>query len=176
MLIHHTGQLLNENYQNDIKQLLFKYDKSFIPALSSRESTTQADLTHNDASDNSSSSNGIDEYFNTLIRESFIFAVKNDQVVAFMSFVNNKKIDYGSKKLGNYVSTVIVDESARGKGLTQSFYQTLLMKEKNITTRTWSTNFAHIKILNKMGFNEVKRIKNDRALNIYTVYYEKIVD
>lgn len=46
-------------------------------------------------------------------------------------------------------------------------------KNANIFTRTWSTNFAHIKILQAFGFETVKVLKNDRGSGIDTVYFKK---
>ena len=46
-------------------------------------------------------------------------------------------------------------------------------KEKNIATRTWSANYAHIHILDILGFKLVQRILNNRGPNIDTVYYLK---
>ena len=46
-------------------------------------------------------------------------------------------------------------------------------KEKNIATRTWSTNYAHMHILNNLGFKLVQRDINDRGPNIDSVYYLK---
>ena len=38
-------------------------------------------------------------------------------------------------------------------------------------TRTWSTNAAHIAILTRMGFSLTKRVENDRAIGIDSVYF-----
>jgi hypothetical protein len=46
-------------------------------------------------------------------------------------------------------------------------------KGKNIATRTWSTNFSHMHILDKLGFKLVQRDLDDRGVNIDTVYYLK---
>ena len=50
---------------------------------------------------------------------------------------------------------------------------TTTSKEKNIATRTWSTNYSHMHILDNLGFKLVQRDINDRGVNIDTVYYLK---
>jgi ribosomal protein S18 acetylase RimI-like enzyme len=69
----------------------------------------------------------------------------------------------------------VVSPKARGKGVTTALYQKLFTEyEKvNIFTRTWSTNFAHIKILGKYGFEVIKILKDDRGIGIDTVYFKK---
>ena len=70
----------------------------------------------------------------------------------------------------------MLTKEARGKGLTQKMYDFLfnnLYANSNIFTRTWSTNFAHLKILTKFGFELIKTIPNDRGENIDTVYFAK---
>ena len=59
------------------------------------------------------------------------------------------------------------------KYVNQSGYSYLFEKysDRPIFTRTWSTNLAHIKILEKFGFSEHLRIKNHRGENIDTVYF-----
>jgi ribosomal protein S18 acetylase RimI-like enzyme len=45
--------------------------------------------------------------------------------------------------------------------------------DRNIFTRTWSTNTAHISILKKYNFREIHRIENDRGEGIDTVYFSR---
>lgn len=48
------------------------------------------------------------------------------------------------------------------------------MHDKKLKTRTWSTNDAHIHILQSIGFVMVKNIDNDRGIGINTLYFEKV--
>ena len=43
----------------------------------------------------------------------------------------------------------------------------------NVFTRTWSTNYAHTKILDFFGFEEMARLVGDRGNGIDTVYFSK---
>ena len=49
-----------------------------------------------------------------------------------------------------------------------------IFPDRSIFTRTWSTNAAHIKILDKFNFEIIKCIENDRGDGIDTVYFAKI--
>ena len=163
---------LHERYYNGVKELLVKYDETFIPALSYRSSTIQEDFSDSISNnDDNEKAKNIDAYFNSLLTQSFLMAMLNGEILGFMSFFE-KTIPYGSQIESNYVSTVIVDSTFRGKGLTKQFYIELAKLGKPITTRTWSGNDAHIHILETLGFETVKRLKNDRGENIDTLYFE----
>ena len=75
-----------------------------------------------------------------------------------------------------YLSTLVLKPEAKGKGLTVRMYDFLFLQcygDRNIYTRTWSTNIAHTKILSKFAFDELARMKDDRGEGIDTVYYVK---
>lgn len=74
-----------------------------------------------------------------------------------------------------YVSTIIVDREYRKHELATQFYHELFKLFDLITTRTWSINYGHLNILQKLDFKLVKRISNDRGENIDTVYFLKNV-
>ena len=103
---------------------------------------------------------------------------ENERILGFVSFKENYTTDVISQHdLPNiYVSTLVVSEAARGRGITTYMYNYLfneLYDEANVFTRTWSTNVAHIKILGKFAFEEISRIENHRGNGIDTVYYAK---
>jgi hypothetical protein len=60
-------------------------------------------------------------------------------------------------------------------GYVDELYQTLFAhyEKVNIFTRTWSANFAHIRILEKYGFRMIVELPNDRGIGIHTVYFQK---
>lgn len=168
-------KLTNERYKQEILELLTLCDHEFIPALSSRESTTQSNLSDN-SQRNSDSKNTIPyEYFKNLLNQYMLVATINYKVVGFMSFKLNYTCEHISETfLPNlYVSTVIVNPNCRGKGITKLFYKKLNEEffDHYIFTRTWSSNIGHLKILNSIGFENTVTIKNDRGENIDTVYY-----
>lgn len=169
----HFETLQQESYKNDVWELLCRYDHTFIPALSSRQSTSQSNLLQKN------NENKPYTYFNNILKQSIIVAVnEQDQVIGFMSY----KPDYISSELQDnvstlYITTIIVDEAYRGKGITTTFYKEIekvaRTYNKPIMTRTWSTNTAHIHVLQKVGLVEIKRIEHARGPNIDTVYYRK---
>ena len=84
----------------------------------------------------------------------------------------------GADTLPNlYICTLLLSPAARGKGVTAKMYAHLfdsLYPSVNLFTRTWSTNAAHLKILDRFGFSLIKRIENDRGEGIDTVYFGKM--
>lgn len=170
----HFDVLIEEHYKNDVWQLLCKYDHSFIPALSSRQSTSQSNLTHQEHTNIQPY-----DYFQNILKQSIFLAVNDEnKAIGFMSY----KPSFISEDIQDnidtiYITTIIVDEDYRGHGVTTTFYQ-LIEKlgnkaKKPIMTRTWSTNHAHISVLQKIGMKEIKRLIGARGNGIDTVYYRK---
>ena|SRR5690606_3584312 len=169
-------QLTEEHILDGVWQLLCKYDHSFIPPLSARENTFQAELTG--ALINKTEPR---QYFEILKQQAFLVALDHNEVVGFMSYRPHYQCEDLNDHIHTiYVTTIIVDEAQRGKGITSSFYKEILALAASqampVTTRTWSTNASHIHILEKFGFHEVKRIQNGRGPNIDTVYYRKVTE
>lgn len=159
------------NYSREMFSMLTYSDREFVPPLSARSSTTQKDL-----SGGVSSEEGIRSYFEEMRRQQILGAFEGDVLLGFVSFRENYISDVISKEqLPNiYLSTLVSRPEARGKGMTVRMYDHLFnrcYRDRNILTRTWSTNFAHTKILEKFGFSELRRIPNDRGEGIDTVYF-----
>lgn len=53
------------------------------------------------------------------------------------------------------------------------FYQKMidLFPGRSIFTRTWATNAAHFRVLEKLGFSQCARLKNHRGEGMDTVYF-----
>nr|WP_280521344.1 GNAT family N-acetyltransferase [Paenibacillus mangrovi] len=164
---------MNPILLDGVWELLCLYDREFIPPLSARDYTYQSDLRGCQAAKQEPN-----RYFETLKKQSFLLAQDQDKVIGFMSF----RTHYVSEDLNDqvetiYVTTVIVDKEYRGKGITTRFYVELeeiaKQGDQPIMTRTWSTNDSHIRVLNKIRMQEVKRIENGRGPGLDTVYYRK---
>ncbi|GFN33487.1 GNAT family N-acetyltransferase [Paenibacillus xylaniclasticus] len=171
MLYYET--LTEPNGLEGVWSLLCRYDTDFIPPLSSRENTYQTNL-----SALPSQKQQPKQYFETLKEQSFILALDGEVVVGFVSFrphYLSQDIDDGLPTL--YVTTIIVEETYRGQGITTRFYAELAKIANHynqpIMTRTWSTNDKHIRVLHKIGMEEIKRIQNGRGLGLDTVYYRQ---
>ena len=170
MKIIYLEKLKGSPYEEPVLQLLQSADGEFIPPLSARGSTTQQDL-HAARSVPS----GVLDYFHTMAPQPILLAVDEDTVTGFMSF----KKDYQCEEVTNlpnlYASTCVVAPSARGQGLMEGFYREMLrlFPRCHIYTRTWHTNFAHIRVLEKLGFSLCARLQNHRAPGLDTVYYTR---
>lgn len=160
-------------YSSDILNMMEFCDNDFVPPLSKRKSTTQSNLTPG-AEDCYNS--GITYYHEEMMKQEILAAVLDEKLLGFVSFKENMSFkNIKTKDIPNiYISTLILHPNARGKGITAKMYDYLfnvLFLDRNIYTRTWSTNTAHIKILNKFGFKEIDRITDDRGEGIDTVYF-----
>lgn len=159
-------------YESDIIDILTLADKDFVPPLSQRISTLDKSFLTN------SSSRSIYSYYTEMKKQEILGAFDNGKLIGFVSyrldFVNDIITE---NELPNiYVSTLVLSEDARGHGLTKRMYSYLfdeLYPERSVFTRTWSTNFAHTKILSSFGFSEILRKENDRGAGVDTVYYKR---
>ena len=159
-------------YRDAMIAMIKNSDHEFVPPLSSRTSTTQKTLTACVATGD------ITPYFNEMLRQEIVGVFDDEKLIGYLSY----RLDYTNNVIGDntlpniYLSTLIIQPDSRGKGLTAALYGYLfgeVFPERNIYTRTWSTNGAHIHILlNKCGFHEIFRVKNGRGAGIDTVYYE----
>jgi len=161
-----------EQYYDEILKMLTDADDEFFPPLSARNSTTQSDLLSGEKSEN-----GVLSYFEELKKQKFMVATEEGRLLAFVSFKENYTNDeIKENNLPNiYLSTLIVKKDARGRGITSKMYEKLFdaYKDVNVFTRTWSTNIAHIKILEKFNFKTFRVLKDDRAEGVDTVYFKK---
>lgn len=160
---------ITDKNKKDIWILVVKADKEFIPNLSSRNDTTQTEL--NISKDVVSLPVS---YYEKLISQKFIIATFNDAVVGFMAYIPDYSLRIDEKQIiCLYISTIIVDPDFRRRGITRTFYN--ILKENYpdtyIVTRTWSSNYSHIQLLESIGFNMIKVIKDDRGTGIDTLYY-----
>lgn len=158
-------------YRTQIFDLMLACDRDFVPPLSVRFSTSDMQF-----SAKTGAENGINAYFEDMIREQMLAAVEDGKLLGFVTF--KRDLVQGpleADTLPNlYICTVLLSPDARGKGITQKMYTHLfdtLYPEINLYTRTWSTNAAHLKILEHFGFSLVKRIENDRGAGVDTVYF-----
>lgn len=159
-----------EQYRTDILEMLRYSDREFVPPLSARSSTTQADL-----SGEGTSADGVVPYFREMLKQQILGAFEDGVLLAFVSFRENYTNENISAICPNiYLSTLVMRPEARGKHLTVHMYEHLfyrLYPERNVYTRTWSTNMAHITILGKFGFRELCKLIDDRGPGVDTVYF-----
>lgn len=159
-------------FDTEILNLLYLGEREFVPPLSARSSTTQSRFTNT-----SDSADGVRLYFEEMKKQCLLVATENGALLGFVSFRENYISDVIQEQhLPNvYISTLLVSPAARGRGLTRRMYETLFthFAGRTILTRTWSTNTAHIHILEGFGFETFHTIKNDRGEGVDTVYFIK---
>ena len=148
--------------------LLEQADKEFIPPLSCRGSTTQVQLTNISAVPA-----GVMDYYTTMSQQPVILAIADGVCIGFMSFKINYDCPQAPAFPNLYASTCVVAPEARGQGLMKSFYVKMaeLHPTHTIFTRTWHTNHAHIRVLEKLGFTLIARLKDHRGPGLDTVYF-----
>lgn len=164
-------KLTDEKILSQLKELLILGDKEFVPPLSQRSSTTQQGLS-------SAKGNGIESYFEEMKSQSFVLAMKGDALAGFMSFKINHKGAHIPEGENLYASTSVVHPDFRGQGLMTCFYREMIRSfpDKPIYTRTWHENFGHLKVLSRLGFEQIHFLENDRGEGIHTVYYGRRPD
>lgn len=162
-------QLTDPSHLEAVRQLLILGDKEFIPPLSSRSSSTQSTL------NTAAEGNGIDDYFETIRTMPTVLALDGSRVAGFMTFRFDHTCDQiGPETLPNlYASTCVVHPDYRGQGLMAKFYAAMMESypQRGIYTRTWHTNFGHLKVLGRLGFSQLCCLENHRGPGIHTVYY-----
>lgn len=162
-----------QKYFDEMLSLMELSDKEFVPPLSFRGSTTQKNLKGNEGP-----GDGVLAYLSEMLQQNILAVIEEDKLLGYVSYKENYTNDIIlSDTLPNiYLSTLILNPDARGKGLTKKMYNHLFFElygGSNVFTRTWSTNYAHTKILNFFDFEEIARLVGDRGNGIDTVYFLK---
>ncbi|MBP5753828.1 MAG: GNAT family N-acetyltransferase [Treponema sp.] len=167
-------ELLEEKYREGVWKLLKDADQEFIPPLSSREKTTQKSLAPKDG--DAGDSRGPVKYFEQMLKQAFILAIKDGEVKGFMTYIPDHELFLKDQTIPcNYISTIIVEPKSRRQGITRRMYGTLfqISQGKSIATRTWSTNKEHLVLLHELEFQLAACLTDDRGPGIDTVYYVK---
>ncbi|MFA4994401.1 MAG: GNAT family N-acetyltransferase [Bdellovibrionales bacterium] len=164
------------NIQQYVWSLLWAADAEFIPALSTRHGPSDAIF---DPAEKVKDEGPV-EYFAEMSKQPIIVALSKGYVVGFMAYKTNYAVPEIQEKVQAYVSTIVIDPVARGQKIAERFYKRLfkeLQKARDeepllVATRTWSTNFSHLTILKRLGFDCVFCKKNGRKKDIDTIVYK----
>jgi len=162
---------LQKEYQDDVWEILCASDKEFVPPLSERNSTTQQSFSGGEVNKREPVA-----YYQQMLQQEFILAVEDEKAVGFLSFIPDHFLQVEDKVFKcDYITTIIVSHGFRGLGIAGKMYNALFINRKgrNFATRTWSTNYSHIHLLKKIGFELVALLPNERGDGIDTVYYFK---
>ena len=157
---------LNEQQKQDIFELIKSSDNDFIPPLSAR-----GDTRHKFSGKQNGS---LTKFYEEIIKESFLLLLNNGKVEGFFSFLKDHDLELKEQiVVCDYITIIIINSKGRNKGYTKKMYNAFLNQRKGrkVATRRWSFNYAHMHILDTLGFKLVQTDKDDRGVNIDTVYY-----
>ena len=180
MISYHTcDDIVAQGYADGVRLLLYQCDNDFRPSLSSRSSLTTF------GSGGQAPENGLDQYCNLLFPEKFILAVDDEMGVPVGIMVYRENyvpnvvvLDEGSSG-AIYVICLAIMPGYRRMGIARRLYQTLLGLDicigRELILRTWSSNRAHIRLLESLEFRESCRLLNDRGRGLDTSYFKKHV-
>lgn len=168
-----------DRFDREVKRLLVSADDEFVPPLSGRDGTTQREgLAETGETPEADVDEAIESYHEQCMDQHLIAAHEDGELRGFMSF----RTGYETPELdeyqpSNYISTIVVDPAYRRRGLARRMYEVILteippsVRSPYVTTRTWSTNRSHLRLLEELQFENVETIPNDRGEGIDTVYY-----
>ena len=163
---------LSNEQEKVVWEIVKQADTDFVPPLSARADTVQKFRDIPNVKGDKEPFN----FFEEIKKETFIFIINNGKIEGFMSFIKDYEMHAGDEIIiCDYITTIIIDSRNRNKGYTKKMYDMILneRKDRTIGTRTWSTNHSHLHILDKLGFKLVHTDKDDRGVNIDSVYYVK---
>ena len=167
--------LIKEETVDQILPLLEEVSDEFVPPLHTR---TPDDNNLNDKTSPDNPS-GIHLYAGTLAKNYKILALfAGRELACFLAYKKTTSIVNPDEKV-LYVSTIATRKKFRKLGLAHKLYEYFLNavkynpEIKAVETRTWHTNLASIKLLKKLKFKQVKRLKNHRGKGIHTLYFRK---
>lgn len=163
-------------YRSDVRRLLAAADDSFVPPLTAPERTEMSRAGDGPASTD------LDSYVAACLDRPMVGAVGDGQLVGFASFeplVDSEP--FAAFTPTNHLTVLVVEEACRNQGLATEFYHYLFESlpadrhQPAVSTKTWSTNEAHLAILDALGFECTHRVPDDRAPGVDTVYYARRV-
>lgn len=160
-----------DQYADGVMSLLTDSDKEFVPALSSRNGTTQCAFGAPGSFDTTPTA-----YFKSLQKQHNLLMMRDNRVVGLMSFTTEYVLESPSPVTPNvYVSTVVISTDYRRRGLARALYERLFYEypECHVFIRTWSSNEKHVQLLGSLGFRPYLRYANDRGPGVDTIYYHR---
>ncbi|MGI8647545.1 MAG: GNAT family N-acetyltransferase [Mycobacteriales bacterium] len=156
-----------------IRQLLVEVDNEFVPPLSCRSSTTTKDFVA------VSDSDGPGEYVRQTLSQPCLVAFRDDALAGFMRLhLRHHNSDLNIGDLCTFVRTVVTSHRYRRQGVATQLYETLFKLAPEcaspfVATRTWNENTSHIALLEKLGFQQVNRLQDDRGCGIDSLYFAR---
>ncbi len=160
-----------ELYKDRIFDLISAADDDFLPPISQRRVDP---VTNRNTFSDVKSDENIRNYASAMAREQILAIFEEGALLGFVSFAENLENDVITEIPNIYIGTAVISPALRGRGTLTRAYDhlfSILFADRSIFTRTWSTNAAHIRVLDKFGFERIKTLQNDRGDGIDTIYF-----
>lgn len=165
-----AADALDSSEGRAVLALLADADAEFVPPLSARTSTHQADLLGASGGDAS----GPLAYFRELAQQPFLLAEEEGRVLGFLSYIEGYRLPWLEGRC-TYVTTIVTAKEHRGEGVASALYGALGEHAcpAPVLIRTWSTNAGQVHLLGKRGYEALRREKDARDKGIDTLYFLK---
>lgn len=177
-----------DSYSGSVLGLLKANDDTFFPPLTYRKGSTGSGSVMNLKN---LEEGAIEAYRETMLAQKNIFVLKENIVIAFMSFRHDydaphyfpQVIEQGDSV--NYITTLIVNSDYRKNHIAYSLYAYIenllpeMVHGRCVATRTWGKNEPHIKLLAKRNYKLTCRLPEERNFKDSTddtVYFAKRVE
>lgn len=164
--------------REEVHALLVATSDEFVPPLTTRASPVQAGFS---AGDGDAPLTGVDAYLNALTQQTLLRATDTDGrvagVLSFRHAYRNTAVPHLPP--ANYITTLTVAPDMRRRGVAAALYDAVLhglppaLQSPATMTRTWTSNTGHLRLLEHLGFELVRRIENDRGAGIDTVFHRR---
>lgn len=163
--------------RDDTRQQVYRFleriDHEFAPPLSGRGSSAATNL----AASFDAAAHQLGEYVDEVMGQVIVFAKLEGQIIGIFTFKSAYYLEAISNYCPcNYITTVGAHPDFRNQGVGRAMYHFALNRlsakypSPYWVTRTWSTNQSHLVLLDKLGFNIIKVLKNDRGNAVDTLY------
>lgn len=145
-----------------LEEFLKKHSEDFFPPLLTRKSFS--------------------EYLESIRDFGGVFyAVKDSRVIGLVTYLNHHTDSSDNFYDGSaYIPYIATEQDFRRKGIMQSLMEATIIdlrkaNSKKVKLETWSTNQRALALFDKLGFKEVKRIKDKRAIGVDDIKLELIL-
>lgn len=173
-----AGPASSEDQQR-VLAVLREVDDEFVPPLSARADTVSLPLSGSAAPLRAGSEVGVEAYFTAMQHESWLLARVSAAVVGVLSYVpGHVEPALAGHSPSHHVTTIAVARRCRGAGVATALYDALDAEARRasvlwVSTRTWSTNRGHLRLLGARRFHEV--VRSPRGWGVDSVYLARHV-
>lgn len=165
-----AGRTASPTIERAVHQLLVSVDEEFLPPLSARHDTRSR------ARVEAGAGRDLGRYLGAMRNESWLVAFDGERVIGLLSFTDRPdEAALLAWTPSLYITTIAVAAEMRRAGVGNALYDNLeaIANEREVpylTTRTWTTNASHLRLLRSRGFIKVAEQPHDRAAGLGTVY------